>query len=125
MPTQKRSLTICFERGISMAAARVALGCARRLTRDGNYKGAEGPLRASVEAVDHLQFYVYAYDRESLKTVRGFPSEARAALKVLRDKKAAPADKVKVLEDLDAHLVDLHKRVKESCRGHLPGYAGR
>lgn len=125
MPTQKRSLSICFQRGASVASARMALGCARKLARDGNFKEAERPLKATVEALNWLKFYVYTYDRESLKTVRGFPAEVKKTLKILRSKDTGVVEKVKALEKLDVPLVKLTEKVKESCRGKLPGYAGR
>ncbi len=125
MPTQKRSLSICFSRGVFISSARMALGCARKLVREGSFKSAEGPLRATTESLKQLEYSVYTYDRESLKTVRGFEGEAKKALQILRSKKASKAEKVKAIETLDPPLVALYERVQESCKGKLPGYAGK
>jgi len=125
MPTQKRSLTICFQRGVYLASARMALGCARKLVRDGDFKGAEGPLRATVESLKTLEYYVYAYDKESLKTIRELPKVIVDAVAVLRSKKPDKAKKVKIIDMIDGPLETLHEKIQGSCKGKLPGYAAK
>lgn len=125
MPTQKRSLNICFNRGMWVSGARMALGCARKLVRDGDFKGAEGPLRATSESLKQLEYFVYVYDQESVKIVRGLPEVIPKVVDLLRQKNTSKRDKVKAIDHLDVALEQLQKKVQDTCKGKLPGYASK
>ena len=125
MPTQKRSLQICYQRGIAVQSARMGIKCALNLMATGNIKEARGLLKASKAAFEMVEYVIDPYPRVDLNMARTLREDTDKAIRLLGRRKTTVGEAFTAIERIETSVDALEKSVRKSCKGKLPRYAGR